>query len=277
MRAVVTGAAGFIGRALCADLRSRRHEVAEVTRASHGAIEAIDDWSPIVDGADVVFHLAAHVHVLDAAAANDLARFREVNVAATARLLRACARVERFVFLSTIGALRPVTAYAISKTEAEEVVRASGIPFTILRAPLVYGPEVEAKFRQLLGIVRRGLPLPFAGVTSARSMMYVHNLTDALIAAAGTPDALNETFLVADDETWTTPALVRELATLLGKRPRLLRFPQSILRHIRRFEPLVTPFVVDTSRFRQRTGWRPPYTAREGLAATAAWYERETR
>lgn len=308
MNAVVTGAAGLIGRALVADLRRRGHAATAVVRREEGAPEAerrviVDDiaaitsWKDVVAGADVVFHLAAHVHVMDRAAARDLARFRAVNVAATEALARvsADAGVKRFVFLSTIAVhgvessdrplreddpIEPVTAYGTSKAEAEARLAAISAPMEIvtLRAPLVYGPRVGAKFLQLLRIVDRGLPLPFGRIRNARSMMFVGNLTDALIVA-GTSPRTRGVYMVADEETWSTPALVRELAARLNRPARLLPVPQSLiagaaaaLRVRERLHPLLSSLVVDTTRFRDVTGWRPPFTAAAGFQSTVDWY-----
>ena len=310
MRCVVTGAAGFVGRALVADLQRRGHEVTAVVRHEGDAPRAdrvlvVPDicdaaWGPILGGAEVVFHCAAHVHISDQTAARDLARFRAVNAAATESLARASAAagVRRFIFLSTIavhGAERsgrplteddpidPATPYGISKREAEErLPPAAGImEWTTLRVPLVYGPRVGAKFLQLLRIVDRGLPLPFGRVDNARSMIYVGNLTDAMITAASRESARNEVFLVADDESWSTPDLVRELASLLGRPARLLPIPApvisavaSLLRMRMRIDPLQSSLVVDSTRFRERTGWRPPFDASTGMLDTVAWYRR---
>jgi len=297
MRVLVTGANGFIGRALCADLAKRGHEVVPVTRKEVGNIDGQTNWDGWLDGIDAIMHLAAHVHVLDRAASRDLAEFRRVNVEGTARLAHAAmlARVKRFVFLSTVAVLgtdsgdgafneddplKPETAYGTSKAEAELRLREfEPMEWTILRAPLVYGPGVEAKFLQLLGIVRRGLPLPFGWVKSRRSMIYVANLTDAMIVAAESPNAANETFLISDDVSFSTAELVQQLAASMDRKALLLPAPTSLislgaalLGQRERLAPLITPLVVDSRKFKERTGWRPPFPAAAGLRETVQWY-----
>ena len=288
MRALVTGASGFVGNALCDALRRRGEEVVAAVRANVpwanvarviaiGDIDANTNWSEAVRGVEVIFHLAAHVHVLDPKAAQDLETFRTVNVGGSESLARAAiaANVKRFVFLSTVATAE--TAYGKSKQEAEErlreLCRGTQTQLTILRAPLVYGPGVAAKFLQLLAIMKRGLPLPFASVKNRRSMIYIENLTDALLVAATSPAAANETFFVADDEAWSTPDLIRELAGAMHRPPRLVPFPPSIRGLAgKRVEPLITSMEVDSSKFRRLTGWAPPCSAREGLRRTVAWY-----
>jgi nucleoside-diphosphate-sugar epimerase len=310
MKVLVTGANGFIGRALTAELLKRGHEVtAAVRQASEipatrvvvvGEVDGTTAWDAALEGIDVVMHLAAHVHVLDPEAARDLERFRAVNVAGTERLARAAAArgVRRFVFFSTVGvhgvksgarpfresdAAQPAIAYAQSKWEAEERLRSFaagiGLPFTILRPPLVYGPGVEAKFLQLLGVLRRGIPIPFGAVRNQRSMIYVSNLVDAAILAAEHPAAVGREFFVTDDEAWSIGDLVRSLARAMNRAPRLVPVPETVLRlggvvtgQTGRLRPLLDSLVVDDSAFRAATGWKPPHAAEDGLRATVEWY-----
>jgi nucleoside-diphosphate-sugar epimerase len=312
MKVLVTGANGFVGRAVIAELLRRGHEVTAAVRTpgggeaitsarivAAGEIDERTDWSEALRGNDVVLHLAAHVHVLDRTAAGDFDRFRQVNVAGTERLATAAADagVQRFVFLSTAKLFdeskgrpfresdppHPEPGYPQSKWEAEERLQAIGtarrMPYTILRPPLVYGPGVKANFLQLLGIVRRGIPLPFGAVQNRRSMIYIGNLVDAIVVAAESDEVRNRTFFVADTETWSIRELVRALAGQMGKSPRLIPVPEPLIRvgakltgQTSRVRPLLGSLVVDDSAFRAATGWKPPFTAKEGLGETVQWY-----
>lgn len=118
MRVLVTGASGFIGRALCAELLRRDITVRAALRRSAGAMEPVaglepvvigtidgtTDWRPALAGCDVVVHLAARVHVMQDGASDPLAAFRQVNTLGTLSLARQAAQagVRRFVFLSSI-------------------------------------------------------------------------------------------------------------------------------------------------------------------------------
>ena len=310
MKILVTGANGFIGRASTAELMRRGHEVTAAVRTPSditatrtvvvGEVDERTNWSDALRGIDVVIHLAAHVHVLDRAAAKDLERFRRVNVTGTERLALAAADagVRRFVFLSTVavhgpesGARafresdppRPAIAYAQSKWEAEERLQAigtaRGMTYTILRPPLVYGPGVEAKVLQLLAILRRGIPLPFGAVQNRRSMIYIDNLVDAIAVAVESDEVRNKPFFVTDTETWSIGELVRALAEQMGKAPRLVPVPEPLIRlgakltrQTDRLRPLLGSLVVDDSAFRAATGWKPPFSATQGLAETVKWY-----
>jgi nucleoside-diphosphate-sugar epimerase len=256
--------------------------------------------SGYLSNVSTVVHLAARVHVLDDPAADPLAAYREVNVDGALRLARSAADagVRRFVFVSSIkvngeathGAPfteasppNPVDPYGISKWEAEQGLRQiageTGLEVVILRPPLVYGPGVKANFRRLLAGVDRGAPFPFGAIHNRRSLVFVGNLADAIVSAVEHPAAAGETFLVSDGPAVSSPELVRAIAHALGRRPRLLDVPPSLLtlagRVLRRdavVQRLLGSLEIDSSRIRTTLDWTPPYTMQQGLAETASWW-----
>lgn len=311
MKVLVTGATGFVGRALCPLLRSRGFEVRAAVRdpASAGPdveVARIDElgpathWSAAVSGTDVVVHLAGRAHVLGEAGSDEAAKVRAVNVEGTVHLARAAARagVRRLVFVSSVkvhgerNAGRPWTEndrpapedlYARSKWEAEQALdvlaRTTGLEVTVLRPPLVYGPGVKANFLRLLRTVDRGLPIPLGAIRNRRSLVYVGNLADAIAACLAHPAAANRTFLVADGEDVSTPELVRRVADALERPARLVNVPLRLLRlgatllgRRADFERLAGDLAVDSGAIRRDLGWQPPYSMRAGLEETARWY-----
>jgi len=268
MKVLVTGAAGFVGRALCERLKADGDEVGCTVRDAGQAetlpegvrvlactaIGPATDFSGILDSIDVVVHLAARVHLLRDDASDPLAAFRAGNVGTTANLARqaAYAGVRRLVFLSTVKvhgegrgeAYReddppePTDAYGQSKLEAEEELAAimaeTGLEVVVLRPPLVYGPGVKANFLQLLKLVSCGVPLPLSSVRNRRSMICLGNLVDAIVTCARHPRAAGRTYLVSDGEDVSTPELIRRIAAALGRSPRLLPLEPSILRFVGR-------------------------------------------
>lgn len=310
---LITGATGFVGAALVARLRRDGHNLSGTTRnpdqlSGPGDVplrvvpdfDGESDFAAALNGAQQVVHLAARVHVMRERAADGLALHRRVNRDATRRLAvqAAEAGVKRLVFVSTVKAMNetslagdlnetmasaPVDPYGIAKWEAEqalaEVAAHTGLEVVILRPPMVYGPGVKGNFRTLLGLCRRGLPLPLGAVTARRSMIYVHNLADALAACLARSEAAGETFFVSDGEDVSVAELVRRLARHMDRRPWLARVPPALLRLAgtlagRRdmVDRLTLPLVVDGARIRSRLDWSAPFTLDEGLAATARWY-----
>lgn len=256
-------------------------------------------WEPALRGVDVVFHLAARVHQLADTARDPATEYRRVNAAATGHLARsaAAAGVRRLVLVSSVkvnGEARaapyrdedppaPADPYGASKLEAEEALfrvgRETGLEAVVIRPPLVYGPGVKANMLRLFRAVDRGLPLPLGGVRNRRSLVFSGNLVDALVACGTHPRAPGHAFLVSDGEDVSTPGLVRAIAAALGRPARLLPVPfaiiaaaGSLLGKRGAVERLGGSLTVDASGLRRELGWTPPFTLREGMERTAAWY-----
>jgi nucleoside-diphosphate-sugar epimerase len=288
----VTGAGGFVGRALCPALRRGSWSVIAAGRRETGDIGPATDWRPLLDGAEAVIHLAARVHVMRDAG-GDSEAFDRVNHRATARLAAQAAEagVRRFVFMSSVkvhgdasdrplsgaAAPAPCDAYGRSKLAAETALarHAGTMTAVMLRPPLVYGPAVKGNFLSLLRAVDRGLPLPLAAVDNRRSLIYLGNLVDAARAALEAPPGV---YLPSDGEDVSTPVLIRRVAAALGRPARLFPVPPALLRAVaaaagkgEAYARLAGSLVVDGA----LPGWRPPCTMAEGLADTAAWYRRE--
>lgn len=308
---LITGANGFVGQRLCAQMLARGWNVrgtifpadapapTGIVAMPMQSIGPASDWTQALDGVDVVIHLAARVHVMKESVADPLHAFREVNVAGTERLARMAAAVgvKHFIFISSVkvngeGKPLPYTEhdepapedpYGISKWEAELVLRhiaaETGLKITILRLPLVYGPGVKANFLRLMGLVYRGIPLPLKNIDNKRSFIYLNNLVDAIMHCINRPEAFGKTYLVSDVENVSTPELIQCLAAALGKPARLLPLPQLLVRATGKLvgksssvERLLGSLSVDSSKIRQELGWRPPYTLHQGLQETASWY-----
>jgi nucleoside-diphosphate-sugar epimerase len=306
---LVTGASGFVGRALCSSLPANGYLVRAATRMPDtsgipsfavGDIGPDTDWRAAVAGCECVVHLAARVHVMSAREASSPGDFHRVNVEGSANLARQAARagVRRFVFLSSVKVngelsvqralvesdrVMPADAYGASKAQAEQSLRAiaeeTGMEVAILRPPLVYGPGVRANFLGLLRGVDSGMPLPLASVSNRRSLVYVGNLVDALAGCLKHRAAANRTFFVSDGQDVSTPQLIREIAEALGRKPRLFPFPLALLRgaglitgRAEQVARLTGSLQVDIASIKTALGWQPPFSLQQGLAQTAAWY-----
>ena len=313
MKFLVTGANGFVGKYLCAELLRQGQSVRAAVRfasspignAEMAVVCAIDggtNWKDALQGVDVVIHLAARVHVMKDVAADPLAEFLKVNMRGTANLAcqAAAAGVKRLVYVSSIkvngeqttetqpfiesGEPNPQDVYAVSKWQAEqalqEVTQETGLEIVIVRPPLVYGPGVKGNFIRLLAAVDRGIPLPLASVRNKRSLIYLGNLADALIACASHPAAAGKTYLVRDGEDVSIPDMVRQIATGMGKPARLFPMPVMLLRGLGRLlgklesvERVAGSLRINDGLIREELGWKPGFTSRQGLQVTADWYK----
>jgi UDP-glucose 4-epimerase len=299
-RLLVTGASGFIGRAVvnafAADGRALRAAVrqppqpplpANVEVVAHPELSQTFDWAPLLDGVDQVVHLAGIAHT--AGIAED--RYDRVNRQATAELAAAAARagVRQFVFISSIRAQSgpaadhaltegdqpaPTDAYGRSKLAAEAAVRASGAPFTILRPVLLYGPGMKGNFALLLRAARSPWPLPVKDFVNRRSLLGIDNFISVLRFVLSAPATIGQTYVVADPGI--PPVLSDLLATIRkaeGRWPLIVPMPTHYLeiplRMLGRddlWDRLGGNLRVDAGKL-IAAGWRPAHDTKAGLTA----------
>ncbi|WP_312932370.1 SDR family oxidoreductase [Pseudomonas sp.] len=261
---LVTGANGFVGRALVEHLLTSqpRPVIAAVRQADADlppkasrrvapALGPTAQWASALKGVECVVHAAARVHVMQDAVADPLQAFRQVNTAGTLALATQAAQagVRRFVFISSIKVNgeqtlpgqaftadqppQPVDPYGVSKHEAEQgllqVARETGMEVVIVRPVLVYGPGVGANVASMMRWLARGVPLPLGAIDNRRSLVSLANLVDFVALCVEHPCAANQVFLVSDGEDLSTTGLLRRMSRALGRRALLIPIPPACL------------------------------------------------
>jgi nucleoside-diphosphate-sugar epimerase len=294
-RVLVTGASGFIGRRMAAALARDGWQVVAAARDPSAISWPIEpavmpdlaepaDWRRLLDGITHVVHLAgiAHApgHLADAV-------YARINAEAVGELAQAAnGKVERFLLMSSVRAQaglssdRPLTEadapaptdpYGRAKLEAERLLAASGVAFTVLRPAVVYGKGVKGNIAALATLARTPMPLPFAGLANRRSLLALDNLIAAVKLALKVEEAANQTFLVADAEPISVADLVAAMREGLGRPPHLVKVPAGAVRRLLRtvgreadFERIAGEFIVDTAKLRG-IGWAPVISTRDGI------------
>jgi nucleoside-diphosphate-sugar epimerase len=266
MKILLTGANGFVGKAVLKAAQMRGFIIRPIYRSVDSAMGQPDavlvpeldsavDWSKALQGVDVVIHAAARAHIMQEESLDSLAEYWRVNVDGTLNLARQAAGtgVRRFVFISSIKVNgeqtvpgcpftandppAPQDAYGLSKAEAEmqlrQVARETGLEVTIVRPPLIYGLGVKGNLASLISWVRRGVPLPLGGVTcNRRSLVYLDNLVDLILVCTDHPKAADHTFLVSDGEDLSTTELLRRICKASGQKVNLIWVPARLISFI---------------------------------------------
>jgi NADH dehydrogenase len=239
MRILVTGGTGTVGEAAVTELARRGHDVRLLSRSARddagdwpahvtgvdGDIGDAAQLSGAADGCDAVLHLAAVERE-----SPPEATFQRVNVDGTRHVLAEAARagVRRFVYVSSLGAERGSTDYHASKREAEALVRASGLDWTICRVGSVYGPGDDVI--SVLLIWMRTLPAvpviddgdqPFQPVAAA-------DLARALAACVERDDLGGRVLALAGAERTSMNDVVQRLGTIIGRDPVRVPIPHIL-------------------------------------------------
>ncbi len=301
-RIALTGATGFVGSAVLDEALDHGHDVRALTRRAQAPRDGVE-WvegtlgdaaalGRLCEGADVVLHIAGLTNTPDPA------EFEIANVTGTAGMIAAtkAAKVPRFVFVSSLSAREPgLSAYGASKARAEELVEASGLIWTIVRPPAVYGPRDVDMF-ELFRSARMGLvPLPPGGGTS---LIHSHDLAALLVALADThgPKAALQKVYEPDDGRqggWSHKEMAQAIGRAVGRKavfaPNLpagiLGMAAGVDRLIRGDRAKLTAdrvgymchpnWIARFDRAVPKDIWEPKIDSEEGLKATAQWYRRE--
>jgi nucleoside-diphosphate-sugar epimerase len=308
-RILVTGGSGFVGQAVVARLQAEGYIVRIATRrpamnlqAEHVAVGNIGprtNWQQALDKVDGVIHLAARIQATQDVAANPLDAFRSVNTAGTRRLAESIMLEgpRPFVFMSSIKALGPINTsqplteagklfkkpaptepYGISKREAELAIAETGLPATIFRPPLVYGPGVKGNVYNVLRYLWYGVPMPLGLIRNRRSVINVENLAGAIITALNMPEIWG-TYVVHDGAALSTPDFVRQMGIALNRPARLWSIPPTLLRTAgavmgksAAVERVLSSLEIDDATFRTVSGWQPGVSTSEGMHNMAKWF-----
>ena len=301
MKLLLTGSTGFLGRALqkklgdhLVILTSRSDEMENSSRFFRKTISSAENFSDCLNDVDVVIHTAARVHQMNDLAEDPHKEFMETNCFGTLNLARqaADAGVKRFIFISSIKVngeqshlgrpfsfddpRRAEDPYGISKANAEEgllkIADETRLEVTIIRPPLVYGPDVKANFAALLKLASKNVPLPLGSVNNKRSFVALDNLVNLIVTCINHPKAANQVFLVSDDNDVSTSKLFSIMVEAFGKKARLINVSPHFLRLIAKLigkeemiDRLCGDLSVDIRHTKNTLDWTPVVSLVDGV------------
>lgn len=307
MRILITGASGFVGRDLTQALSKAGHGIRAAARDLSAIkpdvnIEMVPlpdlsqpvDWRPLLRDVDAVVHLAGLAHV-----SNEITeeRYDKVNRLATKSLALAASMtpsIQRLVFVSSIRAQTgassdrvltesdtpaPTDAYGRSKLAAEGFVRGYGVPATILRPVVIYGPQARANVAQLMKIASLPFPLPFGAFSNKRSLLALANMISAIQFVLEQPASAGETYVVADQTPGSLADMISIMRRASGRKPGLIPVPPDWIGRALRtagkadiWERIGSSLVADAAKLRT-AGWNPPTDTPPALAELAAGWK----
>ena len=291
----LTGATGFVGQAVLERAHAAGVAVRALARREQPARPSVE-WvrgdlddkaalAALIAGTEAVIHVAGVV--------NDAAEFERGNVIGTLNVIEASlsAGVQRFVYVSSLSAREPeLSAYGASKARAEKLVRASGLDWTIVRPPGIYGPR-DVDYFEMFRLARWGV-MPVPPREGRASIIHVDDLARLLLALVPGSEEVSHQEFEPDDghrNGWSHYELARAIGWAMGRRPLVLHLSRASLeraaradRLVRRGKARLTPDRVGymthpdwvVSPFAQVPDelWKPQIATREGLKATAKWY-----
>ncbi len=294
----VTGGTGFVGQALLDVTGKYDIPLRALARGTPPARKGVE-WikgslsdrkslDQLVEGTRVVIHMAGLT------TAQDISRLDDANVMGTLNLIEACkqAGVSRFIFVSSLAAREPeISAYGHSKARAEKLVAASGLDWTIIRPPGVYGPR-DKDMLDMFRMASKGvLPMPADG---AASVIYVRDLARLLLAVTPGGDMTSFKNFEPDDGHvggWAHRDLARAIGAAVGRKPivpsigprqfallgrldRKFRGDKAKLTEDRIGYLLHKDWVVSGNAQVPPSIWLPKVPTPDGLKLTARWYRK---
>ncbi len=299
MTLAITGATGFVGQALIAQGLAAGHEIKALARREQlfrmgvewvsGDLADQAALRRLVRGSEAVLHVAGVVN------APDPAGFEAGNVAGTLNVIEAALAegVPRLVLVSSLSAREPeLSAYGASKARAEKLVRASGLDWTIVRPPWVFGPG-DRDTLDLFKAARWGV-MPMPPSAGHSSLIHVDDLGRLLLAlVSGGEDVTHMSFEPDDGKAggWSHYELARAIGWAMGRRPWVVHLSRQSLeraaradRFVRRHKAKLTldrvgymshpDWVVSKGAVPPESRWRAAVPTRAGLKATAQWYRK---
>lgn len=304
MRVLVTGSSGFIGQHMLTSLQNNFVQCVPFSRKNGYRYTDISIDLINNEKIDVILHLAGLAH--DTNNVNNEKLYYEVNTELTKDLFDKFiySNASTFIYLSSIKALadmsdnlltenltpNPKSVYGKSKLAAENYLLNQSLTnnkrIIILRPAMVYGSGNKGNLNLLYQIVAKGVPWPLGAYENLRSFCSVENLCFVVNEIIQTPSIVSGVYHIADDEAISTNDLIRVIAKVLERKPRIWKAPKYLVNFVARFgdcvrlpinterlHKLTSSFRVSNGKISAAIGKPMPLSVRDGLFKTLSSFK----
>lgn len=313
---LITGGTGFIGRHLTAALsktyptRCLVRKTSDVTclrdlniEITIGDLFVKDSLLPALDGIDLVYHLAGEVY------SRRKADYYKGNVLATQNLLEACNEKgkKRIIFLSSVGVYKPVitktllteesecdpiTYYGKTKLDAEEIIKKNNIPWVIVRAPVIYGPNQQALLNRFFINLFNKRRVSIIGTgDNLRSLCFIENLVEGLALLANRTDVHGKIYILSDSLPYTFNGIIETVSSIIKHKIKIKHFPNLLgdilweihklmgnlvnlyFQEIYAIKTMQLNLGCDIANAKKEIGYNPTVSLEVGIIKTIDWIE----
>lgn len=294
MKITVTGSTGFVGENIVSYLKVMNFELLRLSLRTHNWIENFNFDS------NAIIHLAGKAHDTSNTSSHD--EYFKINRDLTINLYNVFLKseIKDFFYFSSVKAVAdtvedileedvigtPFTPYGKSKLEAEQYLLSQPLPegkrLFIIRPCMIHGPGNKGNLNLLYKVVEKGIPWPLASFHNQRSFLSIDNLSFLIKEMMENKEIPSGIYNFADDEALSTNDLVTLIAQTLGKSPKLLRIPASLIKNTvkigdilplplnsERLKKLTESYVVSNKKIKKALGIDTlPTSTKEGLIKT---------
>jgi nucleoside-diphosphate-sugar epimerase len=300
----VTGASGFVGKAVCKAFADLKYSVCGAVRnkditsqlpnvkyVSVGDLSSTLDLNDLLTGYDHVIHCAGIAEQKNVISKKF---YSQVNTEATAKLAEECviAGVKKFIYISSISVMgnqtnnnkrftysdkaNPSGLYAKSKYEAEKkllkINDKTSLEVIIIRPPIIYGMGAKGNIDRIIKLLKLRLPLPFGLIKNKKSFICIENLVDILHCCIRRPNLKGRVFLVSDDEDVSLNYFLKNIARELGYRLLIFPLPIFLLKFIafifgknNEMNKLVSNLQIDINYTKDTLNWKVRLSVKDGI------------
>ena len=307
---LITGATGFVGRELVKSLLLTKKFNIKITKRSDkvyfnedvaefnfGNLENFIDKKNILKDIDIIIHLAGRAHQVRNKKKDYFDKYKKANQYSISNLanLASMAGVKKFIFLSTLkvngennsikhpfvesNLANPHDYYSKSKFEGElSLIKScvnSNMKYVIIRAPLIYGPDLKGNLKMLETLLNKNIPMPFGLINNQRSLLFIENLISFIKICIESDSSDNHTFLISDDQDLSIFELIKIMKSILKSKSIIIPMPQIILKVFFNLlnkkslnNKLLESLTLDCSKAKKILSWKPNSDIKNNLHKT---------